>query len=362
MLDISEREKYANSAKIFLDSFYYLKDCSKEVLDIMKNSAGNEDDPLVQEFAKNFTVLYDKLINNQALINAYNIDEKLHYYRLQSVARVFYGIIVPFNYLINNGFFNSYRGRGCNYRSIADLLEKCNTGFDRTFSDKLCDYYDDLGINEDKAFVLGGNEYFSLDEEVKEYFKAKEKNANSQRFINFYNTRMTEYYYSQDLDINYADFQKEYESSVLGNIGELLYFENIKNKPCAIFTARDVGSHVGCDMTYYDDRNRIERLIEVKTTAKYKYDGSRDELYIGSTELPILEESLTNPNIHYEIKRVFIRFNENGIESYDITTLIPRDKETLIDEDGNVYRIIKTSTKNYVSCETLTRKNKLVRN
>lgn len=361
MLSTDEREKYATSAKIFLDSFYNLKNCSREVLDQMKNSRYNEDDPLVQEFAKNFTILYDQLINNQALINAYNIDERLHYYRFQTIAKTFYGLMSPFKYLLDNGFFNTHWGRACTYRSVADLLEKCNTNFDRTFSDKLCDYYDNLKIDEAKNFYAGGNEYFTLDDEIKEYYSAKAKDANSSRYKRFYDGKL--YYYEMNgYDVVFIDFQQEYESMVLGNIGELLYFEQIKNKPCAIFSARDIGSYVGCDMTYYDDVNNIERLVEVKTTVKYSYDGEEDEFYIGRTELPVLEESITNPNIHYEIKRVFIRFNENGIESYDITTLIAKDKETLIDEDGNIYKLTKTSDKSYFTYKSLKRKNKLVRN
>ena len=360
MLSNSMRKKYAESSKTFLDCFYYLKPCSREVLDIMKNSYCNEDDPIVREFVRNFVKLYNVLINNQELVNAYNINEKLHFYRYQKVAEAYTKIIVPFKSYLDHGFFNTFSGRACTYRSIAKLLEDCDIDFDRTFSDMFCDYYDSLTVDEAKNFGVNPNIYLSLEDEIKEYFQAKYKKSNSRKFIKFYEDKKYEYTIN-GYDIDYIDFYKEYESMILGNIGELLYFEEIKNKPCAIFSARDIGTTVGCDMTYYDDRNNIERLVEVKTTAKYSYDGETDEFYIGRTELPILEQSVESPNFHYEIKRVFITFGKNNIESYKITTLIPRDKQTLIDEDGNIYRLTKTSDKNYFTCQSLKRKNKLVR-
>ena len=263
--------------------------------------------------------------------------------------------------------YTGYSGGFKDLKILLDLLNKMNTlykeniEYDGTKIKILVDYIKSLSVDDRRNLYARRQEKPPIDKEIQNFINAYYNNNydNEPRYKEIYN----ELYYGQKVvnDINNESYNK-YISIIVGNIGEQIVFAELNKKYSVCYCSRDVGDYVGYDLYYIDPELNKEKLIEAKATKKYKYDKGEDIFKIGVTELPKIQSTLSDPNVEYEVKRVFLEISENGNIEYKITTLKPISSNQLMDEDGNVYNLLIKGKDLIFKCDMLTRKNKLVRN
>lgn len=363
MMNDNERQYYINCTYIFLDSFCNYKACPRQVLNTLKIASYKYiKDPAVIGFAVKLRPIINSLFNHPDLINAFMIDNKYPQYRLQKIAEAYNKTLAPFATIFNEAFFNNHNGRACNIHDVLDFLNATNNGIDETFINAFCNYYDNLSVTEANNFCNRYFQYYPLNIEIQEFLKANAKQACGPRFEEFKEIKTVGFNYN-NVDINYVDFNREYASKVIGNIGEYLYADRINNLDKFIHSAKDVGDHLGYDMYFYNTAEQKEDLIEVKATEKKSYYGNKDFFSLGSTERLMLGRFLKEKSFNYSVRRVFINFDDKNIKYYHIVKLNPQSDEVFIDEDGNLYKIgIDDFGNEAYICDGIVRKNKLVRN
>lgn len=307
------------------------------------------------------------------LINELVEESKRHdeYKNLQIINFLYYYNTSVKDYyaeLVNILDYTGYRGDFKYIRIMFDLMNKLiykyNEDIDYSGEEirTLIDFIRCIGNNNRTNMLSEPPVKPYLHEEIRNYLIATSSNKyqEDERFISIY----ADYYYGQKAkyDINDETFI-EYIKLLIGNIGERLILNELQRSFEVMYCAKEIGDYVGYDIYYIDESENREKLIEVKATKYYTYDGKEDDFNIGKTELPKLRATLNEPNADYIIKRVFITFDSNGIKEYKTVNITVKDENTLIDEDGNIYTIYTDKKgKPHFKCDNITRKNKLVRN
>lgn len=259
------------------------------------------------------------------------------------------------------GFHGEHKDIQIMLKDIRDLKNIYNIDIPYNIHgiNRVTDYVKELSVNDRTSLYTIPQVKYQKDYEVKLYL-ASMYSCNMKKDKR-YQEIYSNLYYKQVDDLDYKS-ASAYQNLLVGNIGEQIVLEELSDKN-PYYVSANIGDYAGYDIYYYDTEEQKEKLIEAKATVYFNYDSGDDSFYIGDTEIPKLESTLEDPKVDYIVKRVFITFDQKGIKDYNITTLVPQDKETLIDEDGNIYKL-KTDddNKKYFYCEQLKRKNKLVRN
>ncbi len=137
----------------------------------------------------------------------------------------------------------------------------------------------------------------------------------------------------------------------VGNIGELYTYELLRNERNCCFVARDVKNGFGYDI-YFLDRNGIETLVEVKTTAN-----NRNEFEVSENEYRIMKQCIGNPLVNYIICRVNL---DSSLTPISYTFLTMADDTTLIDISTGEVQYKGRPTNNSITFEKCTPKVKVI--
>lgn len=279
----------------------------KELRVIQAFIINNPNNKYVQDFISVFVGRYINLFFTPTLVEAFNMDESIHYYKELQIAKNLPYTAFP--------WYSDYLHKVLNipsdvygklYRILAYVIKTYapNIAKDPHIQSVL-DF-----IEQNPKIIRGGQDiYYSLERE-KELYELSLRGIRTKELEDFEN--MEQLMDGLDAFINKRK----------GNIGELYAFGLIN--AFKILVAKDVKNGFGYDIYYYDAINHIENLVEVKTSTM---SGDDDYFSMSENEYRIMLECANNPRANYVIYRVRL----DSTLTPSCTTLAMKDSSTLID-------------------------------
>lgn len=314
---------FKKSAKIVISQIYNNTDITKIssndfniVRDFMHDHPNDND---VITFKNALATLYAKQFKNVNLINALSMPNKLIYFKKQQVLQN-----LPF--ILTQNFYPSYLyqlfclpsdclgGIETFYKPVFWFIKSVDSSL---ISEDIINAINSFVTNNKIIINSNKDNYDSYKNEINYYKNATKNIFNSDDFNDFSITQSTQGMFSE------SKIKLMYINKKLGNIGELIIYNFIKNFKNACFVAKDLGNGFGYDLYFQIQAvDTIECLVEVKTT---KSMTDNDYFYLSENEYNTMLNTLNNENIKYIICRVNI--NNTSILEYYLLEFV--DSHTL---------------------------------
>lgn len=197
-------------------------------------------------------------------------------------------------------------------------------------------------LDNNLAIIRGEKESYpeTLEEAYDQYLQA---------FNNVFDLKYKQY--KDNLDpkekyiLNEDEIRLKYQNKTLGNLGEMYFFDKVKNQTKAKFISKDYGNGYGYDIYYqsFEDNRLIENLIEVKTTTM---DRHSEIIFLTENEHTVMNR-IDNWSSFYYICRVFVDNLKRGSYNYSMLKYIGND--AFLDVvSGRKYYLSNTYKGNYI--------------
>lgn len=265
---------------------------------------------------------YYKFFCNDALYNAFNINDNYVYYKKQEIYK---NLPFAFSYEWYPQYFYQTTTNPENlYRTIANNFYKAIFNFFR--EQNVQPLNNDLEmllntfVSKNKLILTGTRDFYSDNIQKEEiwYYES---------FKGHYREKIV------------ADYDKKYRNKLIGNIGEMYINNQLKYDAYYYkylydlnFVAKDLGNGFGYDIYFkhYMDNLFKEFLIEVKTTFNHDPKDKDDCFTITKNEYNTFLATLDNIYAEYRVYRVFKKDNE-----YIHHRFRPIDEKTLVEVNNN---------------------------
>lgn len=292
----------------------------------------NPNNPYVKDFINELLNQYLLLFSNADLINALCIPQPF-YRQIQVCKNLPFNANAPYgSYLFSLLELSSFPYF---YPGFLEALQKYKP--EELTKPHLQALFAFIEQNQNIVYALK-DDYYSLDKEKELCQKAyrRESFKEIQELINREQPR---------------DPYSMFINKRVGNIGEIYTYELFKNERNCCFVARDVKNGFGYDI-YFLDRNGIETLIEVKTTAN-----NSDNFDISENEYKIMQQCMHNPLVNYLICRVNL---DSSLTPTSYTFLAMVDDTTLVDITNSEVQYKRCETSNSITFQQYTPKVKVI--
>ena len=351
MMKEQDRIQFEEYAKIFLTNYLRQDSTDFNICDFIRKATLNyPNDPSVKSFYKKLASIWEKLLDNKEFKLLFSLTDHHKNYKDQKIAKYYRESIFPYEFMLYALITNSNSGRACYLRSLIDTFKKTGVEFDSTFLTKFADYYDSLPVQFSKCFYNDPNEFLPIELERREYILSTLKQNQSRRSIKFKidlrNRLVDEEKRNGNqnafFDIDYDEIDEAYKNYVIGNIGELLFVEQMYKSQYFIHSSKEISNHTGYDVYDYGDR---EYLYEVKTTIRHKKQDEKDSFKISPYEYERMVQSFNQRKYgaeEYIVARVFLT---PDLDIDEILYLRLKDINTLEDNFGNTYTSDKKDAK-----------------
>lgn len=277
---------------------------------------------------------FNKEINIEQIINAYNISDKFVHLKNQRVLDS-----IPFR---NNLYLNSYLNKLFDTKDVFNsYLDYSNTNLyysifgdfeNCLINEEINIFLNDFIDNNKFAYRGTKSEYKDLDYELYLY-----KDLSSKELFEYITEQR-----KQTTKLSQDQLYTAFRNKRIGNAGEIYIYNQIKNNKEAIFTSRDIGDGLGYDIYYQTLENNIEyeNLGEVKTTC---YNEEDDSFTISDNEYKVMINTIDENNVNYYVYRVFYDSVNN---SFNHITLKLSNKTSLVSIDNDIiYELDETYDK-----------------
>lgn len=271
----------------------------------------NPDKQCVQDFISDLLHLYLSLFLKRELIYALNLSESVHYYKqlliylnLPYTTHPLYASYLPQILQIPSEIYGDI------YGTFAYVLQKyAPKEASNAYLQAIFDF-----VKQNPLIIRGSkDDYYSLADEIRLYNYAKS---------GYTFKTLNDFAFAERL-MDPHTIRTKFMNKRIGNIGEIYNYELIRQLFYHCFVSRDVKNGFGYDIYYYD-YNRVENLVEVKTTMS----NSEDDVFgLSENEYKEMKRCVNNPYARYIVCRV--RLDSSLRPTYTLLTL--RDDITLVD-------------------------------
>lgn len=266
-----------------------------EIRRYMNNNSNSDD---VIEMKKNICECIYYLYNVSYIKDVLNISDDYKYGKQLKLFTIMHSNLYDNFYF----FFNYFIG---DFDSVKQTIHDLNLDKNGFNIIPILDEINDSGIY---SLHLNKSSYNSLEQELY-YLECAYRNYwNTDDYNKFVKEKIIN---NSIHNVQYSgDPFREYTNKKIGNIGELYWFNYLKQiDSSTTFVSRDFGDGFGYDIYAHQNDHGVKKelLIEVKSTT----NSNKDKFQLSNNEYAVMKDVLSNPNANYLVATAFINLNNN---------------------------------------------------